>query len=359
MEKILIVSPFKRDIHLYPHLHDFIALLAERFTVEYLAISERGYFIKELFRPVSLLKVAKIFLGLHKFAGKKNRFQFIIAIDNLPYVLACLFIGGKVILFSHDFVSHDNPWRNAAAQKAIARGTARCLEKNRKIIIQSTARYDLLRKSLGPAKGTPPSPYYLPVSLRKIDPVRRQRPSGIPIVMQIGGINSFRSGSDRILAHYQSNASRYRLFFHGYVSAELALQIRSCEFIPFSSSCITPPGSLHQIVANCDIGFISYEGTDANFYHMAKSSGQLAEFLRMGKPVIATGRNDFSVYLEKERIGIYIKDMNQFNEAIAEIVAHYEDYSSRCSELFEKEFVLNGYMPSLEAWIREDGQWTA
>jgi hypothetical protein len=50
-----------------------------------------------------------------------------------------------------------------------------------------------------------------------------------PIVMQIGGINSWRSRSDELINHYQDSAAHLSLLLHGFIDDEIYSLIDGLE----------------------------------------------------------------------------------------------------------------------------------
>ena len=169
--------------------------------------------------------------------------------------------------------------------------------------------------------------------------------------MQIGGINGTRSRSDGLLRHFQSHSDDYQLAFNGFVAADMKRAIAEAVQPPLMAQSPCPPDEVHAVVRGCDIGFIAYNADNLNFFHVARASGQLAEFLRCGKPVIALGRSSLATMVEAERIGKAINGFESLAEAIPAIAGDYQGYASRARDAFDTTYNLERYMPGMIAWL--------
>ena len=348
MEKILLISPFPKNNNLYPHLAEFIDCFSEYFEIEYFYIKERGYWIDELvtkivknpFQISNIKSVYSQFKDYLRLIKRRNiNYKFAIAVDNYPYIIGNFALKCKIILWNHDFVSYDQAkWRSRIHQY-IANKTRKYLNQQKVLIIQDPKRYEIFLKSIN-LQNPDLSVYYLPISLL---PLKKKiiHDNNLPTIMQIGGISEIRSGSDKLIDYYQNHDNEFELYLHGiYFSTEIIKMLNEVDKIPIISYFSLSYKQIFRIVEKCDIGFIYYVSKDQNFYNISYASGQLAEFLRGGKPIISFDNSSLGKHIEDLKIGKCIKDINELSYAIRDIMNNYVEYSNNCKQIFEKHYNL-------------------
>jgi glycosyltransferase involved in cell wall biosynthesis len=361
-KKILLVGPFPDDANMYPHLRAFISSLGQTCDVTYRHFPERGdswhvwagYLRnpshKNFLRAVKhLLRLLKHGLMLFR---ERGRFDVVIAIDNFLYILCDRFFPHQaVILWSHDFISHDQPRKGYFLQPSTAKLTANALARRGRVIIQDADRLALLLASI-PLQdaATVSSVFYLPVSLPRVSAERR-KPSQRPVLMQLGGISQA-MGSIGLLEQYQEKCGLFDLYFHGFVAEEFVLHLNDAEYFPTVSSVPIHAGKLFRIVAKADIGFVFYDGNnDLNYFNIRNASGQLVEFLRQGKPLVAGGCNSLRALMEEYHIGVFIDDVAAVSDAVKTIMERYGQYADACVQLFADHYDIARYMTELSEWL--------
>lgn len=361
MKKILLVGFHKYDANMYPHLKCFIDKMSKHCDLEYFHFRERGYFMDRIISdPAQIFPYLRAVLGLIlsvcdaiklKFKNRKN--DRIIVIDHYAYAIVCSILPNeKIILWSCDIISNDHPIYSSFFVKLFMKKCANELNYRRNVIIQSQERLDLLLESLAIADTTEQiSHYFMPVFLDKTF-IRQRLLSSVsrPRLLQSGGIGSYRH-SDDLLNHYQYNGEKYRLYFHGRIFCEIKDLLKSCHRQPMVSSSFINPDNLCQIVDFCDIGFVGYRQSDLNFRFIAKASGQIVDFLRVGVPVIVLGENDLGVFVEENGLGIHLKTINGLNDAIGNISGNYQEFSRNCFNCFDDIFDSDRYIPDILNWI--------
>jgi glycosyltransferase involved in cell wall biosynthesis len=195
--------------------------------------------------------------------------------------------------------------------------------------------------------------FYLPVSLTQV-PITEERISLRPVLMQLGGISPF-TYSLKLFEAYQKSYSSFDLFLHGFISEEFICQADQCEKIPVLSSVPLGAENLPKIVSRSDIGFLYYNGnSDLNYYNIRNASGQLVEFLRLGKPIIAMGKNNLQSLIEEHKIGIYLDDIDRLADAVTIIMDNYVVYSTACKALFDRQYDLSLYMHTISRWFEKN-----
>ena len=345
----------------YPHT-DYIVKHFISLGGDYTIFRERGYFESDLLIPgfspylwYGLFKrLAKICIDTGNLIKHRimKKYDLVVAMDNFSFVVAGLFFK-NVILWSLDFITDDNSASGNWVNRTLRNQVSASLYKNPRIIIQDDQRLrlfcDLYR---GPVRECIDA-FLLPVSLPP--PERNcciwELTRSKPVLMQIGGINSWRSSSDRLIADYQKNHRYYDLAFHGFVEQGLLPLLRDSEYMPWVSTVTVKSSELHKIIEKCDIGVIIYNRADANFFYIANSSGQLVEFLRCGKPIITLNNTGLGGLVKEKEIGVSIEKVEDLIIAVKKITSNYKLYSRNCSNLYEERYNLDKKMVSFEGWL--------
>ncbi len=360
LNKILIVGFEKENQINYPHLKQTIEYLQNKYSSDYIYFSERGYFLNCKF-SFSIKKNIKKMYAFTRFlfdiskaiyATYLNNYKVVIAVDNFTYVIYSIFYK-KTILWSHDFVTEDQEQAKCFIQKIIKRWTSKYLIKNKKLIIQDSERLSLFLENHMEKDEKYLDIFYFPVSLL---PVRRNLKvinNNLPVLMQIGGINSFRSGSDVLIENYQIMHHKYDLLLHGYFMNDISEQIKKSNYLPTSSSIELFSNEVYRIVEKCDIGFICYNTNNKNFYYTKYASGQLTEFLRCGKPVIVMGNTNLKDFVNHKNIGIGINSIEDLESAISNIVNEYQILQENSLKCFKEIYDINLYLNNLGVWIND------
>lgn len=362
MKLLLVGFEPATDIQ-YPHLRQ-VADYLRAAGADYCYFRERGYFLGEaspgpllhrLRRSLSTLLSFSID-SLRLLAHRRRRYDAVIAVDNVAYLVAARLFP-VVVLWSHDFLTVDELRSQVPLQRLIRRLVTASLLHHRRLIIQDDPRQQLFLETYLGASAVPEfRTFFLPVSLREVAKGEAaSAPANPPRLMQIGGINAWRSRSDALLDHYQQHAGGYRLCFHGFLDPTMMARLAAAPVQPDVSARPIPPDEVHRVVERCDIGFVAYNAANLNFFHVARASGQLAEFLRCGKPVITLGQSSLGQLLETERLGRHIADINALQPAIDSILADYSGYAARCRAVYLETYDLGRYLPELLEWLRPPG----
>ena len=344
----------------YPHLKQVVQHFSN-LGGEYFLFRERGYFLNECFSPglsikawlQSVYTLAVISVDSVMLIGKRllNEYDLVVAVDNFAFILASALFK-NVVLWSHDFVTEDQERSSAWIHRLVKSKVEACLSRSANIIIQDETRLELFCARYMPSSQESADAFFLPVSLMPSAIYTGSEVSRIkPVLLQIGGINAWRSMSDKLLGHYQIYHTDYELALHGFIDKDMLQRIRYADIVPWASSINLDAESVYKIVEKCDIGFIAYNANDHNFYYIAKASGQLVEYLRCAKPVIVMGYTDLRRLVEQENIGVAINKIDEMNDAIKKVVSNYSIYSSNCMRLYNEEYNLDSYLHDLTVWL--------
>ena len=344
----------------YPHLEQTVKYFQAQ-GADYCLFRERGYFLGE---KRGLRKIFRTLAGLFLTATRiaidslrllrmrmKHKYDVTIAVDNFSYIVAC-WIFPNVVLWSHDFLTRDEPRSESWIQRIIFSHVQACLMHNHRIIIQDKERLGLFSETyMGEPDSRALEAFLLPVSVIGNSTIAPRKLGEPPVLMQIGGINRWRSDSDLLLENYQTHKDCYALAFHGYVDAEMAGLIANSAIAPSVSDVVLAPCDIYKIVEKCDIGFISYGAANKNFYYIGRASGQIAEFTRCGKPIVILGDNNMRQILDKENFGISIVSIDDLPSAVLSIGENYAIYSENASRAFRTVYDLSVHLPRLKSWI--------
>jgi hypothetical protein len=334
--KILIIGHFQKNNYTYPHLGHVMDKMSNYTDVCYYYFPE-NFFMGLLSIPRLLIKFRDV--------------DAILAVNCYIYVVSTMiFRTKKIFLWSFDFIDERNQTYNTPRHRILIKAVQNSFSKHKKIIIQDKERLNVYLKSYH-LEDIPNVAFFLPVSVPDVNSTSLRHIK--PRIMQLGFIHSDRY-SDQLLEHYQKNYGYYDLFLKGYSFPDFISIFKKYEVQPFFSTLKTHYKYMYTIVDYCDIGFIGYKNKDNNHYYIAQASGQLVEFLRLGKPIISIGDTNLNPFIEENSIGIIITSMNQLQFAIDDIMVNYDKYSENCRKTFKKDFLLDNYIEKLVKWLMMD-----
>lgn len=362
--KVLWVGfqPYRRIT--YPHLAQVIGFFLQRGD-HYTLFRERGYFLDDAFRPglspkrwaASILTLAFLVADTLRLTASRvfGGYDLVVAVDNFAFVVSA-HLFSDVVLWSHDFVTDDQPRANSRIHRWLKRRVENALARHPNLIIQDENRLDLFLARYGSGVRSGINRFLLPVSLphcrRSLSNTTCSAGSR-PLLLQIGGINAWRSMSDRVLAHYQTHHECYELAFHGFIDQAMRQALARAAYLPWVSSETVAAEDVFKVIEKCDVGLVAYQSDDKNFFHIAKASGQLVEYLRCGKPVIAMGNTELLSLVREKALGVAIDSIDELELAIRKIQADYPRYSANCRKLFVEEYDLTRFLEPLSTWLED------
>jgi hypothetical protein len=348
MNKILIIAFQPYNNNMYPPLKVFIDLMKKQINTKYFLFHERGYSFEKLRYIIRISLWLYLIVDIYKLIMllKKNDFSKIIVVDHFAFAILSFFANRKKIVFwSHDIISYDKKYYKNPIIKWILSRNKKLLKRDVLLLIQDEDRKNILERTLK-VNIKPEQIFYMPVFLEDINDERKHRiNSPVPVLMQCGGCGSYRF-TDKLIKQYQID-NNYILFLHGYIFNEIKIQLNKIEKCPFISEERIDPKFIYTIIEKCNIGFVGYTDKELNFKYIAKASGQLVEFLKMGKPIISIGENNIGIFLEENKAGKEIKNISMLSETITSITSEYETYSKNALSCFKKYFDSNLYINKL------------
>jgi glycosyltransferase involved in cell wall biosynthesis len=354
-KRILIIGFEKKEAISYPHLKDVTDYFKFQCEADYLYFRERGYFLgsstsmKANIQYMISILISSFHLTQFIYKNICNKYEKIIVIDNFAYVVISMF-AKNTSLWSHDFVTNDQVHKNSMYQKTINKLTNYFLKQRQKIIIQDTNRLKLfcITHCLNYSDL---DIFCLPVSGCPTISEQITKTPIVPRILQIGGINQHRSYSYDLMKHYENNATKYELHLHGFFDQFIKEEINHLKHIPFCSTLELEPNKVNKIIEKCDIGFIGYKTDNLNFYYISFASGQLVEFLKLGKPIIVFGNTDLVNLVKEHNLGFAIVSLEELNSAISYILINYEQLSINCKKLFNEKYNIQNYLENLHLWL--------
>lgn len=365
--KILIIGHHKNDNTIYPHLRSIMNGLSKYCDVDYFyfrlktknvsGISNFHQFFKKTYCHM-LLDTVYDSLGLFRIRLTR-KYDYIIAIDDCAYIFTnFFFFKSKIIFWSFDYISYDNPNYGKTLVKKINNLVLNFLFKNKMIIIQDSCRLQAFLTSIGFENGDKQSflkIFYLPVTLENISyvPHKMIGPYKKPRLLQYGSLDSVRY-TDQLIDHYQKNYNQYDLFLHGVISRRIVALVEKCKILPSISRILLSPDKIFQVINNCDIGFIGYQQNDLNHKFISNASNQLVQFLRQGIPVIVLGDNDLQSFVNKHNTGCPINTIDELPGALNLIKSDYLHYSENARKCYESFFCTERFEKSLTEWLKSN-----
>lgn len=356
--RLAVVSPFAETGDTYPPVAALARTLRRQFEVTWVPIGERGLFVDRLVEDTLLSGRARRSLAAATALGRDwlasraamRGEDLVVAVDFMAFAHACSGTRRPVVLWSLDYLSDDEARYGRRINRAFLGAIRAGLRRNPHVISQDAARFASFARSMRlPAESL--AWHRLPVALPAVGPPAASGWRGRPHVMQIGGINISRCGSDFLVDRFRRHVGAFDLTFHGRVHDEMRGLLASLGGAVTVSSAMVEPEQVPRIVSRCSVGFIGNRQGHEQFRLLKHACGQLVEYLRCGKPVISMGPNDLGPYLAAKGVGFGVATADEFDAALAAIHADYAAYSRRALDLFNAEYDLAAYEPGLCAFL--------
>jgi glycosyltransferase involved in cell wall biosynthesis len=361
--KIALVSPFPDRPEAYPQVTAVVEWLRRKASVQWITISERGFQLDRLIESTllaadwraSVRAAVKLIADFHTLRRASRECDLILAIDFMALVLAQNSSSKPIIFWSHDYISMDEERYGRKINRMWLFAVRRALRKTKWLMIQDQDRARSFGRSLGIDPGSFYT-FYLPVCM---PPLRREPLEGpnvwpgVPYVMQIGNFNRWRSCTDFLLEQFKASKGSFELSLHGCIDDDIALIIETLNRKPKISEAWVPHDRIPEVVAGCSVGFLGNKLSHEQFFLLKNASGQLVEFLRCGKPVISMGDNNLGEFVEREGVGLQVRNAIEFRLALEAIHRDYGRFSRSSLQLFKKRFNLYNYTEALSQYLEK------
>jgi glycosyltransferase involved in cell wall biosynthesis len=368
MKRVLVIAFQPYNEMMYPHAYEFLKIIENPCDLVYFGGDDRGSIGYALglkkpnfFHPLSWAIFFKHYLlasykirGIQKEIKKlmNSDVDIVIAIDHSALHYACKFLkeDTKLVFWSLDIISQDHIWMDSFWIRELVKKNQKEIKKCDLIIVQDGNRAAVLDSILG-SHDIPK--FYLPVSLladafSETESKRRQSQvlEGNISLVQMGTIHPYRS-SDVILEAYQKMPDNVLLIFKGFISSDIQALVEKAAKKPIVYPRSTTFEEMREIINQADIGIIAGGLKDLNSYFFSRASGQLVEYLRFGIPVIVLDVEELGEFVETNKCGLSIPNVNQLDCAIEKIVGNYSKYSKCSYDTFRKYFDIDLYRGGL------------
>lgn len=176
---------------------------------------------------------------------------------------------------------------------------------------------------------------------------------GIPgnkrLVLSAGGIAHYNLCAE-LARSAQGWPEDWVLVIHGYVPDPTYLD----ELRPYCtdgkvhlSTELVPYEDLDALMASADVGVALYKDLGPNFQHIALSSGKLAQYVKVGLPVVVTAFPGVQRLLETERCGIGVVDVDEVQDAITQILASYASFRDAAFDCYRRRYDMRVYFDAV------------
>lgn len=170
---------------------------------------------------------------------------------------------------------------------------------------------------------------------------------GIPIekkiILYAGGIADF-NGIPQLIRCLNTMPENFALVLHSKQNIradkldKLKEELKS--YNAYINSSPVPFDKINLIYSSCDIGLMlmvpNNGDWDTNFRYADWSPGKLFNYLQFGVPVITTDLEGYQQFIEENRIGKVVKQIDQVFTKAAEIFASEKEYKTNCIRLFNQ-----------------------
>lgn len=377
--RVLVIGYEPYGEGMYPHLHDFVEAFRERVNLTYCGSLKRYQAYTNLTSPIALIKRKEknvsqylhAIWNINQFKSEqkcvaedlanlmhKDKYTFIIAIDPVAWIIAARFapISSKLIFWSYDMPSKDSViYKN----KRVRRIVSQCIRLKNKCdlwVIQNAGRSSVLNDLL---LGLESPFFYFPVSLRdgvqfRIIASEKRSISKKEDICLAQITCSKGRGSDLLFQEIQNpQYDHITLMFEGSIANDMEKMMRNARHPPIVVRKHDRLSDFVSTIAKADIGFIAYRYGDTAHKYMSQSSGQVAEFTRLGIPLIVLENEHLGKRVEKMNAGCLINKISSLNDALEKIRNSYLRYSRGARALYESDYCLDNYVGSFESKLEE------
>ncbi len=358
---VLIVGSQADDVAMYPHLRAVIDGLRGYVPVTYHRFPLSGFEWTTLFSDGDLLTALKKMHHARFLLDTARReiprvraalasADIVIAVNYFAWLVCSSYApaNARVVYWSLDIFTNRIHLYGSPVRFICHVVGGRRLRQRPFVIIQDEDRLHLLKRSHFLGEQTL-EVFFLPVSLPAMRyPLLERPPHQPPVVMQIGGVGEFRRTSELIRCYESQSRPTFQLLLQGYHFS----RVHEPEVAGYLRAPLVPPDEVWKVVADCDIGFVGYKVIDENHYRLKNASGQLVEFLRLGKPVVVLGDCDLRELVQKEGVGRHLASIDELPGAVETIIRSYGVFSLRARQYFARRMNLELFLHPLADWLR-------
>ena len=357
---------------MYPQVREMISILRGLGSLDYFSKDDRG--LSLISDPSSLLGDRSSFgSGLKGLArrlrDRQRRFRsrrlmeqefdaltagkeydYLIAIDHNAISLGARVNARRRLLWSLVFLCADHPWMKVGAIRRMVARNREAVRSFNGVIIQDEVRAACLASILE-THGL--ATMFLPVSLadsesaRTSAAMRAQTPPSETMKLMLLTPAPNR-GTGELVGAVRRASEKVRLSLNGDWFPD------NIERDParFENLQRTPDADgYRRVIARHDIGVLCYRPSNLNDVVISRSSGQLAEYLQLGIPVVAFLAPEMGRFVTEAGVGAAAHDASSLDLACRTIRANYADMSRKARALFERQYDFRLYADRLKEFV--------
>jgi glycosyltransferase involved in cell wall biosynthesis len=168
---------------------------------------------------------------------------------------------------------------------------------------------------------------------------------GIPlekkIILYAGGISDF-NGIPQLIDCLCNMPDKFVLVLHSKIEVKnkilMQLKEKLKPYDAYVSSKPVPFDKINLIYSSCDIGLMlmgpDNGDWDTNYLYADWSPGKLFNYLQFGVPVITTNLYGYKEFIEGNKIGKIVENIDQVFSKAVEIMSEEKEYKNNCIKLF-------------------------
>ena len=179
----------------------------------------------------------------------------------------------------------------------------------------------------------------LPVSIKKVNSLSYKKKLKSSIILgQIGSL-----GNNKLTKQIVEKIKKqYCILLLGNISNDIKNEVAKNDNVKIFDLQNTYR-NMRNIISEINIGIVAYKYKGVNNFFLKKASGQLIEFLHIGIPVIIINNRNIGEFVESEKCGVFINEVNNIENAISKINNNYEVFSKNAIKTFDNYYNLLNY----------------
>lgn len=152
------------------------------------------------------------------------------------------------------------------------------------------------------------------------------------------------------------------LVLHGYVQSGKEEYLRQIERLATDphvalSLDMVPYEDVERLYSSADVGVAlhnpSKHSRETDYANIAGASGKLIRYLKCGLPIVTSDSPGLRRLIDRYRCGIYVSNEHDIENAIAQLLANHDEFSSNAVRCYDEEFEFAKYFDRVIARIDE------
>jgi len=352
--------------HLTLHQLDGSAVMpvfADKWSLKGL-LQRAEWHVKKAFYASDTSNVSYAVVEKTKSIFEQRHYHGMLAIEPLSMVWASRVRGRKntpLVYYSLEVYTAQDGRMPEDAYKRQNKAEAVCFKKVDGLIIQDSARADILNEKYGVTN--PPTSVYLPVSLKpyaKKEDVsyflhdRLGLSHQTNIVLYLGILTSNRFCED-LIDVADSLPESYQLVIHTGSAPQTEYEhevheVALSKGIPVSTESL-PIEQVPELFASSSIAVVLYTPDTPNNRLTGRASEKAAMAAQTGTPIIAMSSTSLGDVIEEYHNGVAIDDLKQFPAAVRAIDQDYVRYTKGSIKAYDEIYNFDAHQGKLVAFL--------